>query len=210
MKKMLISSYLLSSVLLSQAQTTERIQINGGNFVVPQQGLLKGFFRPALSQAGFSYLHQITPRIGIKLAYSEWISVWEYNAPKSTVSGRFAAAHQDEASNYYSGCTSVDIIASYKIVTHKHHEVYVGSGPSYIRLERTEYSGYFPLSYNHRKIGIVAEAGYNYTFCRQRLNIGLSETMKAHKDVPLLLYTNLNIGYNFNWKVKKNTTAKLR
>jgi hypothetical protein len=82
------------------------------------------------------------------------------------------------------------------------------AGISYIWGKRTKYTGYLPNEYDYRKIGMLAEAGYNYNFCHHRLNIGLSETMKAHNGVPVILYTNLNIGYNFNWKNKKSAPAK--
>lgn len=210
MKKMLISSYLLSSVLLSQAQTTERIQINGGNFVVPQQGLLKGFFRPALSQLGVSYLHQFHSRIGIRLGYTEWVSSSSSNAPQTVPASHFmseAAYKEYKEPSFYSAMRSLDFSGTYRIVAQKHHEVSVGAGVSYIWGKQTKYKGIFPNEYDYRKIGVLVEAGYNYIFSR-RLNIGLSETLKAHNGVPLILYTNLNIGYNFNWKAKKTAGAK--
>ncbi|MBL7756997.1 MAG: hypothetical protein JNL59_06380 [Chitinophagaceae bacterium] len=210
MKKILISSYLLSSVLLSQAQTTERIQINGGNFVVPQQGLQKGFFRPALSQLGISYLHQFNSRIGIRLGYTEWVSINSFYAPQTVPASQFmseAAYKEYKEASFYSAMKSIDFSGTYRIVAQKHHEVSVGAGLSYIWGQQTKYKGIFPIEYDYRKMGMLVEAGYNYTFpCR--LSIGLSETLKAHHGVPLILYTNLNIGYNFNWKVKKNAGAK--
>ena len=178
-------------------------------------------------QVGISYAHQVKDRLSARVSYMEWFNIQNIgtgsridgyiNPRKKSMDIRLGDIQSRGAYR------SIDLAVVYQLLQVKKHELYVGGGISYTwgwysAYTRADYDrlspheGVFELAYRkHRDLGLLTEVGYNYMIGKKsRINIGLSETVRVYTTMPFVLYTNLNIGYNFNWKAQKNAAAKQR
>jgi hypothetical protein len=216
---------LLLITINTRAQTTERIQINVGNFMVPQKEGIKHFFYPFIRNIGGSYIHQFDSRFSLRASYNQWFRLLNIGLPvKIHLNGYYEPFKQpqdlrigdiDRHFNY--GAIDLEII--YQLLPIKRHELYTGVGISYTWGKYSKYTSIYNhpgypdwvaslTTTKHYDLGLIAELGYNYMIFKNRVNIGISETVKGYTSLPFQFYTNVNLGYNFNWGMKKKTAQK--
>jgi hypothetical protein len=219
MKKLIIGSVIavLPCLAFSQTQTYQsRIQLTASNLYVPK-GLEEKMFKPALRSVGIAYLHQLTPKIRVGVAYSAWYS-WNKLANFIPVDGN----------GYYEDVGPMDVwkkgdvrarydyrffelSGNYVINQNAFGESYACVGMSYAigKNTVTESINNIPWAIDwvvqstvEKKsyLGALAQVGYDFFLIQKRMTLGLSETMRLYSGLPIQYYTNLNIGYNFSLK----------
>lgn len=191
---------------------SEKIQFIFGNFYVPQVEM-KILKSPLIRQFGFSYTHELSPIFSVRASYIIWYDWYNFGMikPYPGKGGYYTSeffntnvGHIDKYFDYQ----FLEVSGVYRNLIAKKHEIYGAIGFSYAWGKYSELvaayrqPGYedWLLSYETKKgkhFGILCEVGYNY-FIAKKINIGFSEAIRIYNNLPIQLYTNINIGYNFN------------
>jgi hypothetical protein len=224
MKRLLQVASLLLFTTTGRTQTTERLQINVGNFVVLQREPVQDFIYPFIRQIGGSYTHRINSTLALRASYSRWFQLDEIGGNPFGYNAYYEPFKQSEDIRLgdidaHYDYQSIDLAATYQLLQTKRHELYAGAGISYTWGVYTEYTGIYNepgypdwlfrlADRKHRDMGLITEIGYNYMLFKKRINVGVSETVKGYTSLPFQFYTNINMGYNFNWGMKKKTGHK--
>ncbi|HEY1031226.1 MAG TPA: hypothetical protein VGD89_05600 [Flavipsychrobacter sp.] len=200
--------------LTTHAQRDARVQLQLGNWGSSKSSSGFVLFRTPANVAGVTAEHRIYKNLYVKAGYQRWISVSKFDTNPKHLSysiNEYDAANLG-AISFRSDYSMVDVLATYRLPLGR-HELYASGGIStafgkdYI-LTHTAGDGSFGdwgcivfTEYEEIKahhIGATWEAGYNYNFAHQRLNIGTSISGQ-HYASDFNLYTiKLNLGYNFN------------
>jgi hypothetical protein len=217
MKKLIIGSVMsvLPFLAFSQAQTYQsRIQLTASNFYVPK-GLQEKIFRPALRSVGIAYLHRLTPKIRVCVAYSAWYS-WNKLSNFMPVDGNGYYEDVGPMDEWKKGDLRArydyhffEMSGNYAVNQSSVGELYVGIGASYATGKNTITESINNIPWAIDRIvesskkkrsyfGALVQAGYDFFLFRKRITLGLSETVRYYPSLPLQYYTNLNIGYNFS------------
>jgi hypothetical protein len=215
-KKIQVLACLLLGLNAPVTAQTARLQLNMGNFTVPYN-LDKNIFNGFFNQAGISYSHQLTGQFSIKASYNKWMLL-------SIRYPIYAIGYAERLKQPFyevgqilgrSGHNMIDVSGTYQHKLNHKHALWAGLGVSYTWGKYSEitkiYNGGWgrELRIEQKKskhIGLMAELGYNYFMLNNRINIGASESVRAYPNMPLQLYFNLNLGYNFSWKKPKPNT----
>jgi hypothetical protein len=107
----------------------------------------------------------------------------------------------------------IDFAAIYRKTIAKKHELYAAAGLSYawgkyIEITNRHNEPGYPdwifesESRNAKHLGLIAELGYTYLLTN-RINMGVSESIRAYNALPIQLYLNVNLVYSFNWGASK-------
>lgn len=204
-----------------QAQTyTSRIQLTASNLYVPK-GLQEKMIRPALRSVGIAYLHQLTPRIRVGVAYSAWYS-WNKLSNFIPADGNGYYENVGPMDEWKKGDIRArydyrffELLGNYTINQSSVGELYAGIGASYTTGKNTITEGINNIprvrdgiveSSEKKKsyFGALAQTGYDFFLFRKRITLGLSETVRYYPSLPLQYYTNFNVGYNFS--LRKHTS----
>jgi hypothetical protein len=171
-------------------------------------------FRTPANIAGVTAEHRIYKNLYVKAGYQRWIAIskFDYNSTYLSYSINEYDAANLGAISFRSDYSMVDVLATYRLPLGR-HELYASGGISNAfgkdyTLVRSAGGDTFAeggcivfTEYSEAKahhIGAAWEAGYNYNFAHQRLNIGTSISGQ-HYVSDFNLYTiKLNLGYNFN------------
>jgi hypothetical protein len=220
-KKIQVLACLLIGLNAPVTAQTARVQLNMGNFTVPYE-FDRDIFNGFINQAGISYTHQLSGSFSIKASYNKWILF--SNAYPYSFNGYGARPQQSLFSvgriiRRYNH-NMIDVSGTYQHKLNHKHALWAGLGVSYTWGEY-EYvkSFYKPFgnsdaildveSKSAKYLGLIGELGYNYFMFNNRINIGVSESVRAYPNMPLQLYFNLNLGYNFSWKKPKNNLPQV-
>ncbi len=195
--------------LTTHAQRDARVQLQLGNWSSPNDIKGLSFNEGIVNSVGISAEHRIYKQLYIKATIESWASFNSSTQPTFThektryepVGGHFG---------YRENNLMIHISATYRFILGRHNELYAGAGPAVT--VGTDYSSgggsetTDAIHYAVKKVdfGAAWEAGYNYNFTYQRLNIGTSISGQ-HYAADFNLYTvKLNLGYNFNILKHKN------
>ena len=194
--------------LTTHAQRDARVQLQLGNWSAPNNMNGWGFKHGLVNSVALSAEHRVYKRLYVKATILKWLP---YQNP---FPGLVRKKPMDESGrSYYSlrhNSTMIDLSASYRLKLSRHNEVYAGAGwgvsigTDYSSGGGSETTDAIHYAVEKVDFGAAWEAGYNYNFAHQRLNIGTSISGQ-HYAADFNLYTiKLNIGYNFNILKHKN------
>ncbi len=202
--------------LTTHAQRDARVQLQLGNWSSPNDRNGIGFNAVVINSAGISAEHRVYKNLFVKAGYQRWLTIpvlgtnivdyYDKNAPD--MANETSIGHIYERAKY----NTIDVMAAYRLPLGR-HELYAAAGVStafgvdyalksyYFGGGFAEGGCEFEIDFNEIKahhLGAAWEAGYNYNFAHQRLNIGTSISGQ-HYAADFNLYTvKLNLGYNFN------------
>ena len=200
---------------------TERIQLGVGNFYVPNS-YDNALFKPFLKQLGLSYSYELNNSFALKANYTRWFRLNQISSFKPSRGNGYTEEFNPN-SEYTVGEISnrfnyqlFDLSCVYKMQLKSKHELYGSAGLSYtwgkydkiITAYRSPGNLDWLIQYqtlDGRHIGLVCEFGYNYLIVNNRINVGLSESIRAYSGLPVQLYFNLNLGYNFELIAKRKS-----
>lgn len=211
--KIAMAVLLLSKTVAAQS---EKLQLTLGQFYVPQAK--EEHFMPKLKnldvrQIGASYTHRFDKNWALRGAYTQWFRFLNLQSGfEKTGNGYynkldFPYAIGDVLNRY--DYKMIDLSAIYRKPIALRHEIYAAAGVSYA------WGRYIEITKRHNEpgypdwifesetkkaqhLGLMAELGYNYLL-KNRINIGVSEAIRAYHALPIQLYFNINFGYSFNW-----------
>lgn len=189
--------------LTTHAQRDARVQLQLGNWGSPNDMHGLRINDAIVNSLGLSVEHRVSKHAFVKATIQRWAGFKGASYfPFSRIEKSANGLNNDFV--YRLVNTMIDVTAGYRLLFDKHSEVYaaggtvISIGSSYTSAMGDELTDDIPIEVKHRDFGAAWEAGYNYNFAHQRLNIGTSISGQ-HYAADFNLYTiKLNLGYNFN------------
>jgi hypothetical protein len=174
---------------------------------------LAGYDRHAFnSMPSISYERCINQQWGIQAAFSVW-RLSEQNSAENFIMYRFLEDEQNIIGRKFSKKKPyyVDVMGRYNLISHSNHTIksYLGASLSWAELNRITFydrliqSGPidFVAATEAKQIvllGAMAKLAYQYTFCKNRLQIGAFSTFRYYPQLHnKQLDAGVQLGFNF-------------